>query len=89
MDTCQSMEIAGYVGSLHLARRPDVAEIAAEWADSEVPAKQAAALTAAARQLILKKECSLIPKSQFAEMLRRPYADPYVRMLAARYRFNL
>ena len=24
-----------------------------------------------------------------AEMLRRPYADPYVRMLAARYRFNL
>ena len=89
MDACQSMEIAGYVGSLHLARRPDVAEIAAEWADSEVPAKQAAALTAAARQLILKKECSLIPKSQFAEMLRRPYADPYVRMLAARYRFNL
>lgn len=88
-ETCGSYEIAGYLGSLYLCRRPDLDEIAGSWIESGRPFLQTAVLTALARYLILHKKDGKIGRAFFQAVLNRPYADPYVRLIAERYRFNV
>lgn len=88
-DTCMNHEIAGYFGSVYLAGHSILPEIAEEWIESQIPFRQIAILTAIARHLIIYKKNSKISKQMFSNLLEREYADPYVKLVAKRYRFNI
>ena len=86
---CLHFEIAGYLGSLYLYKRPDLLELAEEWLNSENPFMQLAIMTALARYLILNKESDKISKDYFRTVVNRNYKDKYVQLAAERYRFNI
>ncbi len=86
MCICDSYEIAEYIGSLFLSRYPQIIAIATEWADSENPFLQTASITACARHLILYKNDPLITAETFTVLYNKDYKDPYVKMVAERYK---
>lgn len=86
---CLNMEIAGYLGSIYLSGHSQLPVLAEEWLASGIAFRQTAALTALARHLIINKENSLISKDYFQKILEQEYKDPFVRLTAERYRFNL
>ncbi len=85
-DTCHSLEIAEYFGSLLLFRSKELAKIARAFGNSGVPARQVAALTGCARHLLLNRSNSLITPSFFALLVNRTYREKYVEVVASRYR---
>lgn len=85
---CLSFEIAGYLGSLYLHKRQDLATLTPLWLDSEIPFRQIAILTALARHLIIYKEDPSITKDFFQSALNRNFKDKYVQLAVERYRFN-
>lgn len=88
ISACVSFELAEYFGSIFLARHPSIAEIAGDWSESGEPLKQIAALTAAAKHLILHKQAPRIPSGLLQEMAGKNYPEKYVQLVAERYRFK-
>lgn len=88
MKTCLNHEIAGYLGSVFLVKAPDIATIVTEWIHTGEAVLQTAALTAAARHRILNQEKNQISQALFEQIVNQDYPDPYVQMVAQRYRFN-
>lgn len=86
---CSSFEIAGYLGSLHLCKRSDLAEITLPLIGTGHPYLQAAILTALARYLILNKKDGKITKMFFQSVLNYEFNNKYVCLMAERYRFNI
>lgn len=88
-ETCSSYEIAGYLGSILLCRHAELAEIVSAWMLSEKPFLQVAALSGAARHLIVSKEEKKISEERFKQLVNQSYSDKYVELVAQRYRFNI
>ncbi len=86
---CMNSEIASYLGSLYLFKRPDLKELADEWLNGENPFLQTAILTALAKYFILNKENGRIPKDYFQAAVHKNYKDKFVQLIAERYRFNI
>ena len=88
-ETCNSHEIAGYLGSVFLYRHPELAEIVPVWLQSGKPFLQVAALSAAARHLLINKDKPQISEETFKRFVNQKYPDKYVELVAQRYRFNI
>lgn len=86
---CLNFEIAGYLGSLYLCKRSDLAEITWPLIETDRPYLQAATLTALARYLILNKKDDKITKAFFQSVLNYEFPNKYVSLMAERYRFNI
>ncbi|MDR1755922.1 MAG: hypothetical protein LBR65_03050 [Culturomica sp.] len=85
-DNCSSLEVAEYFGSLLLSRSKALAEIAPEFGNSGVPARQVAALTGCARHLRLNRSNPLITQAFFTSLANRRYPEKYAELVASRYR---
>lgn len=88
-ETCNSYEIAGYFGSIFLCHHGELAEIVSDWSGSGKPFLQVAALSGAARHLLVSKNKSQISEERFKQLVNRSYSDKYVELVAQRYRFNI
>lgn len=86
MHLCSRSEIAEYFGSVFLFQHAELPEIAREWSNSSIPFLQTAALTACARHLLLNKEKPEISPDFFKTLVNKDYEDPYVRLVAGRYK---
>jgi hypothetical protein len=85
MSSCINHEVAEYMGSLHLAQREDIAELADRWSCSDALFLQVAALTGAARHRILYASDSRISPQTFTMLTNRDYQDRYLKIIANRY----
>lgn len=88
-ETCSSYEIAGYLGSVFLSRHEELATIVPDWIQSDKPFLQVAALSGAARYLLVSKDKSKISEESFEQLVNHSYSDKYVELVAQRYRFNI
>lgn len=88
-ESCSSYEIAGYFGSVFLYRHEELAAIVPDWIQSEKPFLQVAALSGAARHLLVNKGNSRIGEETFKRLVNQSYSDKYVELVAQRYRFNI
>ena len=88
MDVCMSFEIATYIGSVYLYKHKELEVIVANWSQNGSVLMQNAALTAAARFLILNKDVSQERKDSLNKYFKQVYSDKHIQALANRYRLN-
>ena len=89
LEESMNMEVAGYLGSVYLFKHPQLLECVVENLPAGNPFQQAAILSAIAKHRIVYKQDSEISTDCFQEAINREYTDPYVRLVAERYRLNV
>ena len=89
LSACFNFEIAEYAGTLVLAQREDLPQMAREYFTSNNPYLQTAALTAIAREGITRKEKSIFPSTYLDELAQKNWATPYVTRVFERVQLNM